>query len=241
MKRRKAEASPLIEYTIIRKDTDSIMAHVLDNGSVEVHMPFEAPDQAAEDVVNHYLADLEKQIQMRKQVIETKKSINYSFQPLLFGKRYPLVKSEGDFYGFKLEDECFYVPPGLRQHQLKNGLRNLYMKIGHSDFSKRMKEFSELMDVRFTRLQISRSPSPFGACIGQGELIELSWALVMTDDAFVDSVIIHELAHTKYDDHYSPEFIALVKEFCPDYDEIQKRGNSYEIMLRADGWIKMKL
>lgn len=41
----------MIDYEIIRKDTDSIVAHVLDNGKVEVHLPFEVPDQAAEDVV----------------------------------------------------------------------------------------------------------------------------------------------------------------------------------------------
>ena len=63
----------------------------------------------------------------------------------------------------------------------------------------------------------------------------------MTDDEFVDSVIIHELAHTKYDDHYSPEFLALVKVYCPEYEEIYKRKRDYEVMLRADGWIKMKL
>lgn len=52
----------MIEYEIIRKDTDSIMAHVLDSGKIEVHMSFDASDQAAEDVVNHFLADIKKQI-----------------------------------------------------------------------------------------------------------------------------------------------------------------------------------
>lgn len=231
----------MIDYDIIRKDTDSIMAHVLDSGKVEVHMPFDAPDQAAEDVVNQFLSDILEQIRMRKQAVETKTSINYSFQPLLFGRRYPLVKRSDDFCGFSPKDECFYIISGLRQYQLKNFLINLYTKIGYSVFSKRMKGLSELMGVRYSRLQISRSSSPFGACIEQGELIELSWALAMTDDEFVDSVIIHELAHTRYDDHYSPKFLAFVKEFCPEYDEIQKRASNYETMLRADGWIKMKL
>ena len=82
-----------IAYTIVRKETNMAMAYILDNGDVEVHIPFEASEHIAEDVVNKYLPDIEKQIGMRKRVMETKRSINYSFQPLLFGKRYPLIRS----------------------------------------------------------------------------------------------------------------------------------------------------
>jgi predicted metal-dependent hydrolase len=59
----------------------------------------------------------------------------------------------------------------------------------------------------------------------------------MTDEEFVKSTILHELAHIKYDDHFSPEFISFVKEFCPGYNDIAARNCDYEIMLRADGWI----
>jgi predicted metal-dependent hydrolase len=214
------------------------MAHVLDDGKVEVHMPFEAPDQAADDVVIRFLPDIEKQIKLRKQAAETKQSINYSFQPLLFGKRYPLVKNTDDFCGFDPKAECFSVIPGLRQYQLKNVLKNCYIQIGRSVFSKRMEELSERMNVKYKRFQISPLAAPFGRCVERGELIELSWALAMTDHDFIDSVIVHELAHTIYDDHYSAEFIAFVNEFCPGYDDIDKRGADYEVMLRADGWIK---
>jgi hypothetical protein len=72
------------------------MAHILDNGKVEVHMPFEASDQAAEYVINKFLPDIEKQISMRVQAVQTKKSINYSFQPLLFGNRYQIIKRKDD-------------------------------------------------------------------------------------------------------------------------------------------------
>ena len=228
----------MIAYTIVRRETDMVMAYVLDDGKVEVHMPFDAPDRAAEDVINQFSPGIEKQIGMRKRVAETRQSINYSFRPLLFGKRYPIVKSKDGFCGFIPKDECFSVIPGLRQYQLKNFLKNLYTQIGRSVFTKRMKELSGLMCVTYKHFQISQSASPFGMCVEKGELIELSWILVMTDDEFVDSVVIHELAHAKYDDHYSPEFTALVKQYCPDYDEIQKRKAEYEIMLRADGWIK---
>jgi len=228
-----------IAYTIVRKETNMAMAYILDNGDVEVHIPFEASEHIAEDVVNKYLPDIEKQIGMRKRVVETKRSINYSFQPLLLGKRYPLVKSKDDFCGFNFKNESFSVIPGLRQYQIKNVLKNCYIQIGKTVLSKRMKEQADRMGVTYKRFQISDKAQPFGSCTERGELIELSWALVMTDDDFIDSVIVHELAHTKYDDHYSVEFDALVKKFCPGCDEIQKRGADYTVMLRADGWIKI--
>jgi len=228
-----------IDYIIVRKETDSVIAHILSNGDVEVHIPFEAPDYVAEDVVNKFFPDIEKQIKMRKRAAETKQSISYSFQPLLLGKRYPLVKSKDDFCGFNFKNECFSVIPGLRQYQLKNFLKNCYIQIGYSVLSKRMEEQSERMGVTYKRFQVSQMTEPFGHCVERGELIELSWALIMTDEAFIDSVIVHELAHTKYDDHYSVEFDALLKKYCPDYDEIQKRGMDYAVMLRADGWIKI--
>ena len=61
----------VIDYKIFRKDTDSVMAHVLDNGKVEVHIPFAAPDQTAEDVVNRFLPDIQKQIRMREHAMAT--------------------------------------------------------------------------------------------------------------------------------------------------------------------------
>jgi predicted metal-dependent hydrolase len=203
-----------------------VMAHILDNGKVEVHMPFDVPNQAAEDVVNKFLPDIEKQITMRKQTAETKKNINYSFQPLLFGERYPIIKSNDDFCGFSPTEKCFYLIPGLRQYQIKNFLKNFYTKIGHSVFSKRMKELSEYMGIKYRWFQISQAASPFGRCVEQGELIELSWALVMTDDDVWDSVSVHELAHIKYDDHYSTEFKALFHSSCSFFEFLHNRGRT---------------
>lgn len=228
----------MIPFKIVRKDTDSVMAHVLDNGEVEVHIPFDVSDEAAAEVVECYLPDINKQITMRKQTIESKTSINYSFHPLLFGKRYPIVKRASGSCEFNPQDGCFYVIPGLRQYQLKNFLKNLYTQIGKQVFSKRIQELAERMGVNYKHFQISQCAMPFGSCAERGELIELSWALVMTDEKFIESAIIHELAHIKFDDHYSPEFIIFVKAFCPDYDEINSRVSEYEVMLRADGWIK---
>ena len=230
----------LIPYKIVRKETDMVMAHVLDNGDVEVHMPFDAPEQMAADVVKQYLPDIEKQIKMRLRTIEAKTSINYSFRPMLFGERYPIIKRAGDVCEFNGNDKCFYVIPGLRQYQLKNFLKNIYTQIGKAIFSKQMKELSKRMGVKYEHFQISQHPIPFGSCVNQGELIELSWALVMMDEEFATSTIIHELAHTKFYDHYSAEFISFVKEFCPAYDDIAARSKDYEIMLRADGWIKFE-
>ena len=201
-------------------------------------MPFEAPEQAAEDVVKRYLPDIEKQIEMRKRAIAAKTGINYSFQPMLFGKRYPIIKREGDACEFNPQDGCFYLIPGLRQYQLKNFLKNLYTQIGKDVFSRRMKELAKRMGVEYKWFQISQQAQPFGSCTEKGELIELSWSLAMTDEKFAESTIIHELAHIKYDDHYSPEFIAFVKAFCPDYDDICSCAIEYAIMLRADGWVK---
>ena len=221
----------LVPYRLIRKETDSVIAHVLDNGDVEVHMPFAA-------VVKRFLPDIEKQIEMRRKTIVAKSSINYSFHPMLFGERYPIIKRAGDVCEFNGSDRCFYVMPGLRQYQLKNMLISLYTKIGKAVFSREMKEMAGTMGVMYDRFQISRATMPFGSCADRGQLIQLSWALAMTDEAFAKSVIIHELAHIKYDDHDSGEFIDFVREYDPSYDEVGSRKNDYEIMLRADGWIK---
>jgi Predicted metal-dependent hydrolase len=226
----------MIPYKIVREETDMVMAHVLDNGDVEVHMPYNAPEQMAEDVVQHYSSDIEKQIDMRLKAIAAKKSINYSFQPMLFGKRYPIIKRAGDICEYDGIDKCFYVIPGLRQYQLKNFLKNIYTQIGNDFFSKQLKEIAVRMGVKYKHFQISEQPTPFGSCTNEGEIIELSWSLTMTDVEFVTATIIHELAHTKFYDHYSPEFMDYVKQFYPKYDDVVSRSKDYAIMLRADGW-----
>ena len=227
----------MIPYKIVRKETDMVMVHVLDNGDVEVHMPQDASEQMAADVVNQYSPDIEKQIDMRLRAIDTKQSINYSFQPMLFGKRYPIIKREGDTCGYSGTDKCFYVMPGLRQYQLKNFLKNIYTQIGKDIFSKQLNEWAVRMGVKYNHFQISKQPTPFGSCTNEGEIIELSWALTMTDMEFATSTIVHELAHINFYDHYSPEYMAFVKQFYPAYDDVTVRSKDYEIMLHADGWL----
>ena len=51
----------------------------------------------------------------------------------------------------------------------------------------------------------------------------------------MDSVVIHELAHTMVHAH-SEEFWEIVMRYCPDYQEIQEELKTLSEKLSGWGW-----
>jgi len=63
----------MLPYKIVRKETDMVMAHVLDNGSVEVHMPFVAEDWVADEVLTVIFLTLRSKSQCVRRLLKQKR------------------------------------------------------------------------------------------------------------------------------------------------------------------------
>ena len=98
-----------------------------------------------------------------------------------------------------------------------------------ADLKRRAKEvlpykvsyFSEIMDVRATDVKITAAKKRLGSCSSQNRIC-FSYRLMMYDEDIIDYVVIHELAHTREHNH-SKRFYDIVRRYCPDYKEIERR------------------
>ncbi|MFN8513354.1 MAG: SprT family zinc-dependent metalloprotease [Chloroflexia bacterium] len=83
----------------------------------------------------------------------------------------------------------------------------------------RVAHFSDLLNVRHSRLTIRDTRTRWGSCSSRGG-INFSWRLILAPPPILDYVVIHELAHLRELNH-SPRFWAILAHHCPDYPSHQ--------------------
>ena len=79
----------------------------------------------------------------------------------------------------------------------------------------RVRYFSDIMKVSYSRISIRHQKSRWGSCSAAGNL-NFNAALVLAPPEVLDYVVVHELAHRKEMNH-SPAFWAEVEAVLPDY------------------------
>jgi len=80
--------------------------------------------------------------------------------------------------------------------------------------------YAELMGLRPTGVKITAARRRFGSCSAKNSLC-FSLNLMTYDDAAIDYVVVHELAHIRHKNH-GKEFYALIAEVLPDYKARRK-------------------
>lgn len=142
---------------------------------------------------------------------------------LLFGKEYQLVFVNRPLKKIKLSinnehligEFSFKNKPS--QQEFKNALQSFYKKIGRALLTERVEEWSDKMGLHPTQLSFRSQKTRWGSCNSRGH-VSLNWRLVAAPLEVLDYVVIHELAHLRYQNH-SRIFWQLVKEFSPKYKE----------------------
>ena len=109
----------------------------------------------------------------------------------------------------------------------KKHIKNWYLKQTSIVINERVNIFSELMNVRYTKIKIKDNSSRWGSCSSKGNL-NFSLYLIAFPLDIIDYVIVHELAHLKEFNH-SKKFWEIVKSIDHGYKEkisyLKKYGN----------------
>ncbi|MCD8338984.1 MAG: M48 family metallopeptidase, partial [Burkholderiales bacterium] len=106
-----------------------------------------------------------------------------------------------------------YLGPACHKYFLGK-IQNIVSKIGNTGRP-------------FTNLRLSSALTRWGTCKANGTIF-LNWRLIMMDEEFLNYVICHELAHLKVMRHDNA-FWNTVKEYCPDYREVENRMKKYSL------------
>jgi predicted metal-dependent hydrolase len=92
-----------------------------------------------------------------------------------------------------------------------------YREQARTEITRVVEHECKRLGVGITRLTIRDQRTRWGSCTRAGAL-SFNWRLVLTPQAILTYVVVHELCHRIRHDH-SPEFWALVAEARPTYEE----------------------
>ena len=82
-------------------------------------------------------------------------------------------------------------------------------------FNKTCNEYSQKIDMPFSKISIRDPKSRWGSCSHKGEII-YNWRIILAPHRIVDYVVVHELCHLLEHNH-SPKYWRQVERYTPDW------------------------
>ncbi|MBS4055549.1 MAG: M48 family metallopeptidase [Thermaerobacter sp.] len=223
----------MINYTLNRSNRKTLALYVR-NGKVDVR----APLKLSKSDIDKFVLSKEKWITDKLAIASEKQeqraafSVNYGDMVLYLGKRYPIVVKSGSRVGF--DGESFYMPPDMSPERIKSACVQVYRLLAKRDLTNKVLHFAKQMQVMPSAVKMSGATTRWGSCSSNRSL-NFSWRLIMAEDAVVDYVVIHELAHITEMNH-SERFWALVAGMLPDYKERLQRLKALQKKLSLEDW-----
>lgn len=160
----------------------------------------------------------QKLSQLRAQAPATSSMPLVSGKELYFlGNLYPLSIVDSPKRCVELDSGhlCVDIPEGEFSPQLNTVIEDWYQQQAEPYFLERLEHWSAITQLHPSSLKVQTYKSRWGSC-DHRQRITLNNRLIMTDQAIIDYVIIHELCHMLEMNH-SPVFWSHVAKYCPDY------------------------
>ncbi|MCL2202515.1 MAG: M48 family metallopeptidase [Defluviitaleaceae bacterium] len=220
-------------YTLTRSRRKTAAIYVR-NGKVEVRAPLRMPKREIDRFVLEKEQWILKSLEKQQTQAAQKESfvIDYGSSILFRGKPYPITQRNGKHAGF--DDSVFYMPTGLTPQQIKTAYIQLYKILAKSHITQRVDFFASQMGVTPAAVKINSAMKRWGSCSSLQRL-NFSWRLIMADDAIIDYVVVHELAHIKEMNH-SARFWTVVERVLPDFRERKLALTELQSRLSGEDW-----
>ena len=157
------------------------------------------------------------------QKLEKKVEYNYFKEVYYLGTLHQIHKDNK----FHLLDKSI---ESLKNPQNIISLHDKFYKIEAMDFlQKRLDYYAEVMQLSYAALKVRKMKRRWGSCTSHG-VITFNIYLMKHSLDVIDYVVVHELAHLKQMNH-SKKFYAIVKQYMPNYKEIEAKMKSLALIL----------
>lgn len=223
----------MTDYTLTRSNRKTVALYVREGG-VEVRAPLKMPKCDIDRFVASKTEWIKDNLSKQSKMAERRERFHLAYGAMVAcrGTFYPIEAREGNRAGF--DGERFYMPQGLTPEQMKAACEQVYRLIAKRDLTEKTLDFARRMAVMPCAVKINGAAHRWGSCSSKKSL-NFSWRLMMADDAVIDYVVVHELAHLTEMNH-SARFWAIVKNELPDYKERMERLAALEQRLAEEDW-----
>mgnify|MGYP000873552628 CR=1 FL=1 len=222
-----------MNYKLTRSKRKTVAIYIRDGG-VDVRAPLAMTKQE----IDNFVASKEKWI--TDKLIKSREQLNrrgefaltYGSTILYRGKGYPIAAKSGSRAGF--DAAAFYMPPDLSPEQIKSACVQIYMMLAKCDMPAITLNLAKKMGAMPSDIKINSAKKRWGSCSSR-KSINFSWYLIMADDALIEYVVVHELAHL-HEMNHSARFWKIVENVLPDYKERQERLFELQKRLAGEDW-----
>jgi predicted metal-dependent hydrolase len=223
------------QYNVVRSRKRKTAAIRINEKGIEVRVPHWVTDEWVSSWVSERSEWVQKHStqlarNMRKSCLNIEEGAAFPF----LGNTYPITWKVGPRTLVTLAEEQLHIVVSNRskkavEERVKNSLQAWYKTRAESCFRERVQYWQTVMNLDCNSLSIKSYKRRWGSCNARGD-ITFNWRLIFADEATIDYVVIHELAHLVHLNH-SREFWSLVELYCPNWkvlrDELQK----------CNGWV----
>jgi len=222
-----------MNYTLIRSKRKTIGISIKD-GLVTVRAPLKCPQSEIERIILSKEKWIWDKLDKSQEQMARREAfaLKYGDSIILRGVSYEIAAREGVHAGF--DGECFYMPPGFSDVQIKDTCIKIYRYIAKVHISERIELYAGKMGIRPASIKINSAKTRWGSCSSK-QNINFSWRLIMADDDVIDYVVVHELAHIIQMNH-SKKFWAIVENVLPDYRERNDKLKKLQKRLAGEDW-----
>lgn len=217
---------------IIRSKRKSIGLEINEKGLLIVR----APGSVSLKNIHRVVESNRKWIE-RKQKSLTEKKSNYNPKFFIEGEEYLYL---GNSYKLRIIKDAERVFEFDNQFILSEKWRikakaifiYWYKLQAQKNINERVRYYANEYDFKYGRVKITSAKKRWGSCTGKNNL-NFTWRLILAPIEIADSVVVHELVHTKIKNH-SKKFWANVYKIMPEYPEYNKWLKENGYMLNLD-------
>jgi predicted metal-dependent hydrolase len=223
----------MFEYTLTRSKRKTLAVYIR-NGNIDVRAPLNMAKRDIDKFIASKARLIADKLARSKEQLRKREAFapGYGDTVIFRGAEYPLVARPGTRAGF--DCEAFFLPPDLEPSQIKLLCVKIYRRLAKLRLTDRVLHFAERMNVKPEAVKVNGAKTLWGSCSAK-RVLNFSWRLILADDAAVDYVVVHELAHIIEMNH-SARFWNLVESVLPDYRECKARLKALRRRLDAEEW-----
>lgn len=203
------------EAHIIRSKRKTLAMEIRPDGTLVVRAPLRLPQKEIARFVQSHAAWVERK---RKEMAARPQPVRHAFLPgeaFRFLGQKCFLRYSGGKEPVALKGDVLVVP-ALPREQLRSKIIAWYRAQARLVLKQRLDGWARKTGLCYSGLRITSAKTRWGSCTGKN-VLSFPFFLVMAPPEVIDSVVVHELCHTRFHNH-SSQFWQLVHSVLPDYD-----------------------
>jgi predicted metal-dependent hydrolase len=214
----------ILSPKIVRSRRKSIAVEIDENAELIVR----APNWVSQKFINTFLKEKEAWIQkhLMSALVRQKAKPTREYKEgetfFYLGEPYTLSIIDSPQYRLFLADQRFVLSP-FYANQARQEFEKWYKKQALKVLQERVDFYATQHQFSYASIRLNQARRQWGSCAPDNRL-SFTWRLIMAPLFVIDSVVVHELVHTKVKNH-SAKFWQEVYRIFPAYEKASRWMN----------------